>query len=164
MQNCSPFRSANIHLPSWGRGTAAFAVVDEVFPFPFPLGKNGRFVNRPYGTHPRLALQYFTPHSAAFHKIIDFISRCRGQHFTAHLMRYRPYKNYHAAGADPFVLCKPLFAFTPIVSQNPHNVTAFLRSFLRRCSLPRHKKRALPCPDLRGTRMPFYILLKPSKF
>ena len=32
------FRSANIHLPLWGRGTAAFAVVDEVFPFPFPLG------------------------------------------------------------------------------------------------------------------------------
>jgi len=81
MQNCSPFRSANIHLPLWGRGTAAFAVVDEVFlshfcsalPKPcnnpsvasrqlplhkgalrertFPLGKNGRFVNRPYGTH-----------------------------------------------------------------------------------------------------------------
>jgi len=33
-----PFRSANIHLPLWGRGTAAFAVVDEVFPFPLPLG------------------------------------------------------------------------------------------------------------------------------
>jgi len=35
----SPFRSANIHLPPWGRGTAALAVVDEVFPFPLPLGK-----------------------------------------------------------------------------------------------------------------------------
>ena len=32
------FRSANIHLPLWGRGTAAFATVDEVFLFPFLLG------------------------------------------------------------------------------------------------------------------------------
>ena len=31
------FRSANIHLPLWGRGTAAFAVVDEVSPLPLPL-------------------------------------------------------------------------------------------------------------------------------
>ena len=41
IRNCSC--SANIHLPLWGRGTAAFAVVDEVFPLPLSLGKqNGQ--------------------------------------------------------------------------------------------------------------------------
>jgi len=46
MQNCSPFRSANIHLPLWGRGTAAFAVVDEVFLFPFRSAKHEAPVGR----------------------------------------------------------------------------------------------------------------------
>ena len=161
----------------------------------FPLGKSGRFVNRPYGTHPRLALQkfhvatgnisrrrrrhftkssilfhvangnisprilcafalqYFTLRSnishteGVFHKITDFISRCHRQHFTA---------AYHAASAAPFALCKPLFAFTPIMSQNLHNATVFLRAFCAGATSQDAKKERSPAPSERQTNALLY--------
>ena len=97
-QNGSPLSPRQNRHTKW--------TVEDACPYnsrhTFPHGKSGRFVNRPYGTHPRLALQYFTLPTATFHAAKGGISQKHRFYFTL------PKATFHCAIGAIHSFSKPM--------------------------------------------------------